>query len=143
MKIKYRKSGTILILALLAVIVTTFAYAYLSDSKQVSVTMKAATLKLGEVVTVPANIGNNLKPGDSDTLTVKVQNIGTIPGKYTVKLSNIPGFLTFDNITKSGQVGAGETVLVPFHWSIPLDADMGAGGQEIDLKVSVNLEQIP
>lgn len=138
---KNRSQLTIIILLLIA-LVTLGAYSYFSDSKTVNVSVKTATLKLGEVKVVPTSLGQNVKPGDSGTFDVTFKNDGSIPGKYTITINNIPAFLTIDPTEKTGTVNAGDSVTETFSWNIPAEADMGTGGQEIQLEVKVNLDQI-
>jgi predicted ribosomally synthesized peptide with SipW-like signal peptide len=117
-------------------------YAFMSDSQTVNVTMHAASLKLGEVTTFPTSLGNNIKPGDSGTLTVNVVNIGNIPGNYTVNVKDNSGYIIFEKTKVIGKIDPGVTVPVSYKWNIPTSTDMGTGGQEISIKISVNLDQI-
>lgn len=118
------------------------AYSYFTDSVTVSATFHSASLKLGTVTTNPLALGENLKPGDTGTFIVNVPNIGTIPGKYTVTLQGNTRYLRFIEQQLSGEVAAGATVPVVFHWNIPEDADLGTGGQNVEIKIAVDLEQI-
>ncbi|HEX9008420.1 MAG TPA: TasA family protein [Patescibacteria group bacterium] len=137
------KRAQIIAALLLAVaLLSAGAYSYFTDSVTVSTRFQAASLKLGTVTTNPLTLGENLKPGDTGTFVVNVPNVGTIPGRYTVTLKGDTGYLRFIETQQSGEVAAGATVPVVFHWNIPEDADLGTGGQNVEIKIAVDLEQI-
>jgi hypothetical protein len=117
------------------------AYAYFSDRQTVRISLKTASLKLGPVTVLPTTLGDNVKPGDSGSFTVDVVNDGTISGYFTIKVSDALNLLMFEDNEVSGSIAKGETVPVVFHWSLPLETDMGTGGQEIVIKILVSLDQ--
>jgi predicted ribosomally synthesized peptide with SipW-like signal peptide len=137
-----KRLEVLVILLLVIAVLSVGAYAYFSDRQTVRVSLKAASLELGPVIVVPKTLGDNIKPGDSGSFTVDVENAGTISGYYTVKVSDATNLLVFTDKEVSGSIAKGETVPVVFHWSLPLLTDMGTGGQEIVIKILVSLDQV-
>lgn len=137
-----KKKTFLITIALIALLSIGFVYGIFTDWGSANVSVTAATLKVCEIKIIPETLGNNIVPGNSGIFLVNFKNCGTIEADYEVKLSEIPDFLQMDNLQINGRIGPAETKEVKFSWTIPLETDLGEGGQLINIKAEVYLSQI-
>ena len=128
---------------------TTATLALLSDIEQVGFTGRAASLTL-EVSNTDFgsasswNLGDNLAPGDSGEETLRLTNGGTIPGIVCYEvISAPPSFLrmTLEGALCGTTLQPGETRDFKIYWNIPVEEDLGTGGQEISFALRIELTQ--
>jgi hypothetical protein len=120
--------------------------ATLRDDDHIDIGGRTATLEVeagvGEDLQTAFSLGDNLVPGDSGTETIVIKNTGSIDAVVCAELEGDPDFVEVALEANCGQtIPAGESMTLDLDWEIPLEAELGTGGQEFEFSLHVTLEQ--
>ena len=141
-----KKIRFLILVAILVLGSLQLAQATLRDDDHIDIGGRTATLEVeagvGENLRANFSLGNNLVPGDSGTEAIVIKNTGSIDALVCVELEGDPDFVEVVLEENCGQtLGAGESMTLDLDWSIPLEAELGTGGQEFEFSLHVTLEQ--
>jgi hypothetical protein len=141
-----KKIRFLILVAILVLGSLQLAQARLRDDDRIDIGGRTATLEVeagvGENLRARFSLGNNLAPGESGTEEIVIKNTGTIDALVCAELEGTPDYMEVTLETNCGQtLAAGGTMTLDLDWAIPIEADLGTGGQEFEFPLRVTLEQ--
>lgn len=150
--------GSLLLICVSALVISLGTFAYFSDSaSSTGNTFSAGTLDISAGTSTWSAGVNNMKPGDTKTLTLTVNSLGTLPLNYTVSTAlggvlagginpcyvsavRIDGVAaTADSLTEASGADASDTVEVDV--TMPAGAGNEYQGQSGTLDITINALQ--